>query len=378
MTSVTALGANIAILTAKHGCGFTLWPTKSTLPDGSPYGYDVSAPGAINRDVLQEFVDSAKAVGVGYGFYYSLEKSFYLCHSFSGENSCRDKVLPGQKNFTEEEYGKIVEAQVTELWSNYGNLTEVWVDSVYPKTFDAAALMSKLQPQAAGTPMNPTGWCGTESGHPSKDVGPGPVWSTGPGYHGDPNSDEWEPKFCDPQLFQEHVWFWEPNLKVRTLEMLIPIYHDIVGRGMVMELAFSIDRDGLVQDTHAREYKALGDWVRKCYSSPLASTSGRGTAVNGVTFDLVLEADTTFDRFQLQEDTLVGQRVRNYTLASWDEVSQIWDPLLTGDAIGRKAIRLLPSPVTTKSATKLRLTVEHAIAVPIIRQFAVFAPCASK
>ena len=29
---------------------------------------------------------------------------------------------------------------------------------------------------------------------------------------------------CDPQLFREHVWFWEAGLKVRTLEMMIPIY----------------------------------------------------------------------------------------------------------------------------------------------------------
>ena len=45
---------------------------------------------------------------------------------------------------------------------------------------------------------------------------------------------------------------------MRTLSELIPIYHDIVGRGMVMEIAFSIDRDGLVQDTHAAVYAALG------------------------------------------------------------------------------------------------------------------------
>ena len=30
--------------------------------------------------------------------------------------------------------------------------------------------MVQLQPQAVGTPRNPTGWCGTESGHPSHDV----------------------------------------------------------------------------------------------------------------------------------------------------------------------------------------------------------------
>ena len=221
--------------------------------------------------------------------------------------------------------------------------------------------------------MNHSGWCGTESGHPSKVVGPGAVWSTGSGYHGDPNSDFWEPKFCDPQLFEEHVWFWEPHLKVRTLEMLIPIYHDIVGRGMVMELAFSIDRDGLVQDTHAAMYKALGDWVRACYGAPLAMTSGRG-----MTFDIVLAPNTTFDRFQLQEQTLVGQRVRNYTVLSWNESAEEWNPLFQGEAIGTKAIHLLPQPVTTVQTTKLRLKVERSIAIPVIQQFAVFAPCASK
>jgi hypothetical protein len=276
MDSITGLGANIAILTAKHGCGFTLWPTKSKLPDGSPYGYSVGSKGAaIQSDVLRQFVDSANAAGVGYGFYYSIMKSFYLCHSFSGTNSCGKEVLPGQHNFTDEQYSAIVKEQVTELWTEYGNLTEVWVDSGLGGMGD---LMVKLQPNAAGTPLSPTRWCGTESGHPSKDVGPGDIWNTGNGDHGDPNADNWMPKFCDPQLFQvqytfpytpllthssctpfhthssctpfhtstrtlsltlspkEHVWFWEPNLKVRTLAMMIPIYHDIVGRGMVSRL----------------------------------------------------------------------------------------------------------------------------------------------
>ena len=102
------------------------------------------------------------------------------------------------------------------------------------------------------------------------------MWSTGGGHHGDPNAPDWVPVFCDPQLFQEHVWFWEPNLNVRTLGMMIPIYHDIVGRGMVMELAFSIDRDGLVEDTHAAVYKQLGDWVRACYGRPVSSVAGEG------------------------------------------------------------------------------------------------------
>ena len=33
-----------------------------------------------------------------------------------------------------------------------------------------------------------------------------------------------------------------------------------------------------VEDTHAVVYKALGAWVRDCYGSPLAMTSGTGAS----------------------------------------------------------------------------------------------------
>ncbi|CAE7474256.1 FUC1 [Symbiodinium sp. KB8] len=365
MESIAALGANIAVLTAKHGCGFALWPTEATLPDGSPYGYNVGMPGAaIQYDVLQRFVDSAKSAGVGYGFYYSIMKNFYLCHNFSGKNSCMEEVLPRQRNVSEQDYIRIARQQVTELWTKYGNLSRIWVDSGLG---GLGSLMDELQPQAAGTPKNPIDWCGTESGHPSRDVGSSDVWSTGHGYFGQADADEWVPKFCDPQLFEEHIWFWEPNLHVRSLSEMIPIYHDIVGRGMVMELAFSIDREGLVQKSHASVYGQLGAWVRNCYGSPLAATSGPGMA-----FTLTLEAGSQFDRIQLQEDIVLGQRVRNYTLEQSEGSG--WHPLVRGSAIGRKRIHLL-SATQVSERTQLRLRIENATRLPQIRQFAAFSPC---
>lgn len=39
--SMVALGATEAVLTAKHGCGFYLWPTNVTLPNGTRYPYRV-------------------------------------------------------------------------------------------------------------------------------------------------------------------------------------------------------------------------------------------------------------------------------------------------------------------------------------------------
>jgi len=367
--SITALGASIAVLTAKHGCGFTLWPTKSKLPDGSPYGYSVGSERAsIKHDVLEQFVDAARAAGVGYGFYYSIMKNFFLCRGFTGASICSKTVLPGQHNLSLAEYTRIATEQVTELWTRYGNLTQIWVDSGDDGLGD---LMVRLQPQAANTPANPVAWCGTESGHPSRDVGGGEIWNTDPGFFGNPNGTQWIPKMCDPQLFQDHIWFWEPHLKVRTLAMMIPIYHDIVGRGMTMELAFSIDRDGLVEASHAQVYKQLGDWVRTCYGSPLASTSGIGN-----TFLLNLMPGQVVDRFQLEEDISLGQRVRNYTIRVRDSLNS-WSTLVEGSAIGRKRIHILGGPITVSSrfGSQLQLLVSHAIARPQVKAFMAFKPC---
>jgi len=368
MESITALGANIAVLTAKHGCGFCLWPTKAKFKDGSAYNYNVGIEGAaIQKDVLRMFVNSAKKFKVGYGFYYSIMKNFYLCRSYVGKNSCTEKVLKNQRNISDDEYLSIARQQVTELWTEYGNLTRIWVDSGLGGLGD---LMEKLQPNAAGNPSNPVGWCGTETGHPSEDCGGGPVWNTGGGFHGNLSQNYWEPKMCDPQLFVQHVWFWEPNLFVRTLRDLIPIYHDIVGRGMVMELAFSIDRYGLVEEKHAARYKELGEWVRECYGKPIASTNGTGS-----NFKIVLEY-ATFDRFQIKEAIEGGELVREFEIHI-DRVGMGSNVLYRGQAIGRKRIVVLNEPITVSETTGLYLVIKEQIAPPNISQFAVFKQCRS-
>jgi len=388
--SIMNLGANIAILTAKHGCGFTLWPTKAKFDDSNqgiknkPYGYSVGTKEAsIHYDVLREFVNSANAAGVGYGFYYSIMKNFYLCRSFSGTNSCMNKVLPGQHNLTDSEYVKVAIEMAKELWSNYGNLTEIWTDSVIPKV--AEDIMYEMQPQAIGTKISPTAWCGTESGYPSKDVGGGPIWNFGYSDHGELNSSQWVPKFCDPQLFTDlSQWFWEPNKQLRKLSDMIPIYHDIVGRRMIMELAFSIDRDGLVEESHAKLYKELGDWVRQCYGSPLKILMNQ----QGYEFVMKLSEGMHFDRFLLQEDLAFGQRVRKYTIEMRkhdgdDPSPNGWIPLVFKDndtqAIGQKRILLLKEDgirVNGMGIVELRLRILKAEGgVPQIKTFGVYKPC---
>eukprot|EP01052_Picozoa_sp_SAG31_P007401 SAG31_NODE_353_length_17229_cov_8.702160_5_plen_107_part_00 len=103
-----ALGIKESVLTAKHGCGFCIWDTKATLPDGSAYAYKSSV------DVVSQYVASMKKAGIGHGFYYSISGipeagNVYLAHL----------------NITGAQLRRIQIEQLTELWTNYGNLTEV-------------------------------------------------------------------------------------------------------------------------------------------------------------------------------------------------------------------------------------------------------------
>eukprot|EP00729_Bicosta_minor_P017100 gene17100-25960_t len=113
--SYNAVGVQSVILTAKHGCGFLLWPTNVTLPDGSNYGYHVGGKGAIGIDIVSDFVHAMEAAGLAHSLYYSLKDSFYL--NALGDNVRGGDVLPGQINVTQEQFENISLAAVTELWS---------------------------------------------------------------------------------------------------------------------------------------------------------------------------------------------------------------------------------------------------------------------
>jgi len=124
--SMVAIKATEAVLTAKHGCGFYLWDTAVQLPRGGgtyPYHVNLSKYG----DVLQKFVDATSARGIGHGFYYSLTNNFFLNvfhHSARGNAS----ALPGQYPVTQSEFESLAFDSVKELWTKYGNLTEIWFD----------------------------------------------------------------------------------------------------------------------------------------------------------------------------------------------------------------------------------------------------------
>jgi alpha-L-fucosidase len=91
-------------LTTKHHSGFAIWNTKTT-------DYNVmNSP--LKRDVVKEYVDAFRANGLKTMLYYSILDTHH-------------KLRPG---FIGPKHVEMVKAQLTELLTNYGEITALIID----------------------------------------------------------------------------------------------------------------------------------------------------------------------------------------------------------------------------------------------------------
>jgi hypothetical protein len=184
--AVKSAGATYALLTAQAGCGFLLYPSNSTLPDGTPYNYTVRES-KYKGDLVGEFVAGAREAGLKVGVYCVVNNNYFLS---VGNGKVAPMTAPGQVVVTQAQCNNLVLAQLKELWSQYGDLVVLWFDGGVPDGLSpsTASLVNTLQPHAA-TFQSPPGvrspvrWIGTESGqapepnwcsaNSSVDFGPG-------------------------------------------------------------------------------------------------------------------------------------------------------------------------------------------------------------
>jgi alpha-L-fucosidase len=94
------------ILTAKHHDGFCLWPTKTTQHSVAKSDWKNG-----QGDVVREFTDACKELGMKAGIY---------CSPWDRNVSFYDSDRP--------RYAEMYRAQLTELLSNYGPVYEMWFD----------------------------------------------------------------------------------------------------------------------------------------------------------------------------------------------------------------------------------------------------------
>jgi alpha-L-fucosidase len=106
-------GQKYMVMTTKHHEGFCLFNSKLT---------DYCAPKqACGRDLVQEYVDAARAEGRRVGFYYSLMD----WHHPDGARCATDEEA-------RQRFVAYIHGQIRELLTNYGKIDVLWYDVPWP------------------------------------------------------------------------------------------------------------------------------------------------------------------------------------------------------------------------------------------------------
>ena len=361
--SAKAAGFRALVLTAKHHDGFCLWPTATTAHSvaSSPWR-------SGHGDVVREFVDACAAEGLRAGLYLS----------------------PWDRNnpaYGTDRYNDLYAAQLTELLTGYGRLSEVWFDGAngegpdgrrqvydWPRTF---GMVRRHQPDAvifsdAGPDVR---WCGNETGSAGD-----PNWSTvdpaivpfpgatGPHVipalqHGDSLGSVWRPAEADVSI--RPGWFYHAteDTRVRSVGNLVDLYVSSVGRNSKLLLNVPPTRDGLLHTVDVERLVAMRGALEVMFERDAAAGVRRqwrhtGARSMEVTIDFGHLVDLSAIR--LEEDIEKGQLVASHSVSLYTAALG-WREVARGTTVGYARIhRIAPT-----RASRIRIVVNDSVDTPL-------------
>ena len=376
------------IFTAKHHCGFCMWPSAYT-----EYSVKNSPWKNGKGDVVRELADACREEGLKFAVYLS----------------------PWDRNHPEygrPEYVTYFRNQLRELLTNYGEIFEVWFDGAnggdgwygganetrkidrttyyqWPETYK---MIRQLQPTCLiwndGSSRGDLRWVGTEAGNVGETNWSllnhdGEVtWSML--HYGLEDGDSWVPGETNTSI--RPGWFYHEteNEHVKSLSKLMDTYYKSVGRNSTLLLNFPVAPNGRIHPNDSLRGLAFKKMIDEVFKENLIEKGkvkvekGIGAQAEGnlhsSTFTVQWNKPMTFNRFLAEEDIALGQRVKKFMLEA--EVNGKWQPLKdalaeNGDGlttIGHRRIICFP----TLTATKLRFTITDSKAEPIIKKLGVY------
>ena len=378
IAAAQAANAKYTLLVASHCSGFFQWQTSVKLPDGSPYPYTVAQSywKGGKGDVVEDYVQSSKAAGLGFGFYLTWNYNYLFNWGPSGFS--KQPLQPGQINVTQEEFRAMMTAQMEEVWSRYsGAITEIWFDGG-ENNVAMNDLIKRLQPQAIaadGTaPPNFARLVGSESG-----FAPYPVWSTANAPAQDGSGDPAGGTFCPPEadtpVAERDAWFWKPGQTYRPAQELQSVYKNTVGANSLLELGVLPDDTGSIPADQMAVLQSLGDYIRTCHSPEAAIAATNGT---GASLTLTFASPQYVNRVIIQEDLTQGQLVRAFSIYALSTSGWKREPILvaSGTAIGHKRILYFFSgPILSTGLTITVTEIYPGFTQAYWRNFAAYTPC---
>eukprot|EP00035_Acanthoeca_spectabilis_P038765 m.55999 g.55999 ORF g.55999 m.55999 type:complete len:711 (+) comp9286_c0_seq2:153-2285(+) len=370
--ALASFGARRAVLVVSHGCGFNTFPSNTAFPEFDfVYNYSVkSSPWMGGKgDIAKLFVDACRSFGIQPGFYHGAMNNAFL-NVRSGKVGT--EWIPGQARITQDQYTQVLLANLRQLWTDYGPLTEVWFDGGFPpNTADPIAkLLAELQPQAVafqGPGDSVIRWAGTEGGHVSE-----PFWSAAASSlaagKGDPQGAVFSPAEADT-CFQGGAaqstrggpsvqgpyggcWFYNAGMNPKSLEELVSSYHDTVGHNAFWLLDWTPNQTGMLRPDHVARYAELGSWLTTCYGASVATLTNASVTPAAASVTLSVPAGKDVDRVVIKEDQTHGQQIVGFTVG----VSGASAPAITGQSIGNRFIGFLPSVVTGPATITVNVT----------------------
>eukprot|EP01113_Clastostelium_recurvatum_P027043 TRINITY_DN3254_c0_g1_i10.p1 TRINITY_DN3254_c0_g1~~TRINITY_DN3254_c0_g1_i10.p1 ORF type:complete len:463 (+),score=64.52 TRINITY_DN3254_c0_g1_i10:123-1511(+) len=369
LKAVASFGGKYAVFTAKHCSGFALWPTK--VP-GYNYSVAHSPFPYARKDIVASFIASCKKYGVKPGLYYGTNFNFYLNILNSKIGFNKTSLVAGQIYTELPAYDQIVLQQLNELWTEYGDLAEIWFDGGTNVT-GVAALLDRLQPNAISFQgpyplQNVIRWSGTELGIP-----PYPCWSASESSNtygkGDPYAPTWAPVETDTTIRNSDAWFWRDDYYktgLKNLSVLMTEYEASVGSNTNFLLNLSPDPYGVVPLEDIDTYISLGELIKKCYTTPLNATVTHTTPTS---INLNLKSPQQINRIVIQEYQQKGQNVLSYTVTGRASASSPWLLLSNGTSIGNKRIEMMMMPT---AISELILDIADYISMPSITFLGVY------
>jgi len=389
------------ILTCKHHDGFCLWPSKYTEHSVKNSLWK-NGTGDVVRDVMR----ACKKYELKFGVYLS----------------------PWDRNhagYGTPEYLEYYRNQLTELFTTYAPVFEMWFDganggdgyyggarekrsiqgSTYYQWPTTLQLVRDMEPEViffsdAGPGVR---WVGNERGVAGEtnwnSITPDTLFAGKAGIEkllntGSENGTHWIPAEVDVSIRKGWFYHAEEDSLVKTPKQLFDIYLTSVGRGSTLLLNVPPDRRGLIHenDLAALEgFRALLDStfnVDFALNKKVTASSYRGkskhyapsnltdnnTNTYWTTDDEILTGSFEIDLAQtqtikyiiLQEDIRLGQRVKSLTVEAFKDND--WKQVASGTTIGHKRILKL-EPIETD---KVRISITDSKACPVISNVAVY------
>jgi len=241
-------GMKYLVLTAKHGDGFLLWPSK--IDD-----YNISAT-PFHRDVCGELAAAAHSQGLELGWYYS-------------PMDWRD---PDCRSANNDRFNLKCQRELRELLSNYGRIDVVWFDTDgRPAHWDPAhtyALARQLQPALLINNRLEMGsfdeWAAQGKLRPNEDF-----YTPEQRIGAYDDRTPWET--CMTLGTQ---WAWKPGDKLKTPAEVVGILARTIGGGGNLLLDVGPMPDGRIEPRQAEILKQVGAWVERNAESVYGTRGG--------------------------------------------------------------------------------------------------------